>query len=192
MSGDNFGQLAYLVLLGLAVGGWFIAENRKNLGRTTRQAAVWGLIFIGTIAAVGLWSDVSRTVMPRQSVLSSGTIEVPRAPDGHYYLVAQLNGVPVRFIVDTGASDVVLTMQDAKRVGIDTAALVYSGSASTANGTVRTAFTRIKDLQLGDIRDTGVTVSVNGGQMDGSLLGMSYLRRFQRIEIAGNKLILQR
>ncbi len=192
MSGDNFGQLAYLVLLGLAVGGWFIAENRKNLGRTTRQAAVWGLIFIGTVAAVGLWSDISRTVMPRQSVLSSGVIEVPRAPDGHYYLVAQLNGVPVRFIVDTGASDVVLTMQDAKRVGIDTASLVYSGSASTANGTVRTAFTRIKDLQLGDIRDTGVMVSVNGGQMDGSLLGMSYLRRFQRIEIAGNKLILQR
>jgi len=192
MSGDNFGQLAYLVLLGLAIGGWFIAENRKNLGRTTRQAAVWGLIFIGTIAAVGLWSDISRTVMPRQSVLSGGVIEVPRAPDGHYYLVAQLNGVPVRFIVDTGASDVVLTMQDAKRVGIDTAALVFSGSASTANGTVRTAFTRIKDLQLGNIRDTNVTVSVNGGAMDGSLLGMSYLRRFQRIEIAGNKLILQR
>ena len=192
MDGDNIGRLAYLVLLGLAVGGWFIAENRANLGRTARQAAVWALIFVGAIAAVGLWSDIRDDVLPRQSVVGEGTIEVPRGFDGHYYLVLHLNDVPVEFIVDTGATDVVLTLKDARRIGIDIDGLVFSGVASTANGTVRTAFARIDDVRLGNIRDRGLTVSVNGGEMPGSLLGMSYLRRFEKIEIAGGRLILTR
>ena len=192
MDGDNIGRLAYLVLLGLAVGGWFIAENRANLGRTARQAAVWGLIFVGAIAAVGLWSDIRDDVLPRQSVVGKGTIEVPRGFDGHYYLVLHLNDVPVDFIVDTGATDVVLTLIDARRIGIDIDGLVFSGVASTANGTVRTAFARIDDVRLGTIRDRAITVSVNGGEMAGSLLGMSYLRRFEKIEIAGGRLILTR
>lgn len=192
MDGDNIARLAYLVLLGLAVGGWFIAENRANLGRTARQAAVWGLIFVGAIAAVGLWSDIRDDVLPRQSVVSEGTIEVPRNFDGHYYLVLHLNDVPVDFIVDTGATDVVLTLKDARRIGIDIDGLVFSGVASTANGTVRTALARIDDIRLGNIRDRGLTVSVNGGEMTGSLLGMSYLRRFEKIEISGGRLILTR
>ncbi len=192
MDGDNIGRLAYLVLLGLAVGGWFIAENRANLGRTARQAAVWGLIFVGTVAAVGLWSDIRQDVLPRQSVVGDSSIEVPRAFDGHYYLVLHLNGVPVEFIVDTGATDVVLTLNDARLIGIDPDTLVFSGSATTANGTVRTAFARIDDVRLGDIRDRSLRVAVNGGEMTGSLLGMSYLRRFEKIEISGDRLILTR
>ena len=192
MDGDNIGRLAYLFLLGLAVGGWFIAENRANLGRTARQAAVWGLIFVGTVAAVGLWSDIRQDVLPRQSVVGDSSIEVPRAFDGHYYLVLHLNGVPVEFIVDTGATDVVLTLNDARRIGIDPDTLVFSGSATTANGTVRTAFARIDDVRLGDIRDRSLRVAVNGGEMTGSLLGMSYLRRFEKIEISGDRLILTR
>ena len=192
MSADNFGQLAYLLLLLLAVGGWFVAEQRANLGKTARQAAAWGLIFVGVIAAVGLWGDIRSNVLARQQVTGAGRIEVPRNVDGHYYLVARLNGKPVRFIVDTGASDVVLTPEDARRVGIDTTALAFSGTATTANGTVRTAHVRIREFRLGDIVDRNIAVSVNGGDMDGSLLGMSYLRRFSRIEIADNRLILTR
>ncbi|MGR3343085.1 MAG: retropepsin-like aspartic protease family protein [Paracoccaceae bacterium] len=192
MDGDNIARLAYLVLLGLAVGGWFIAENRANLGRTARQAAVWGLIFVGAIAAVGLWSDIRDDVLPRQSVVSEGTIEVPRSFDGHYYLVLHLNDRRLHFIVDTGATDVVLTLKDARRIGIDIDGLVFSGVASTANGTVRTALARVADVRLGNIRDRGLTVSVNGGEMTGSLLGMSYLRRFEKIEITGGGLILTR
>ncbi|NKW71412.1 TIGR02281 family clan AA aspartic protease [Rhodobacteraceae bacterium R_SAG10] len=192
MDGDNIARLIYLVVLGLAVGGWFIAENRANLGRTARQAAVWGLIFVGTIAAVGLWSDIRDDVLPRQSVIGEGTIQVPRAFDGHYYLVLELNGVPVEFIVDTGATDVVLTLDDARRIGIDPDSLVFSGSASTANGTVRTALARVDDVQLGNIRDRGLMVAVNSGEMAGSWLGMSYLRRFTKIEITGGDLILTR
>ncbi len=192
MSGDDFGRLAYLVLLGLAVGGYFLAQNRTNLGKTAQQAAIWGVIFVGVIAGVGLWSDIRDDVAPRQMVVGNGVIEVPRGTDGHYNLVLGVNGTPMPFVVDTGASGIVLTEADATRAGIDLSALVYSGRASTANGPVETARAKVAELRLGDIVDHDVTVYVNRGEMDGSLLGMDYLQRFSRIEIVDGKLILTR
>ncbi len=193
MDSTEFPRVAYLVLLLLAVAGWFIAENRVSLGKTMRMALVWGLIFLGVIAGVGLWSDIRTDVIPQQSVVADGArIEVPRAFDGHYYLTLNLNGEPVDFVVDTGASDVVLTRDDAARIGIDLDNLVYSGRAMTANGAVRTASTRVDAVEIGGIRDTGVRVSINEGEMPGSLLGMSYLQRFERIEISDGRLVLER
>lgn len=192
MSEYDIGRLAYLILLGTAVGGYFLAQNRENLGKSAQQAMVWGLIFVGVIAGFGLWSDIRDDVAPRQSVAGAGIIEVPRSFDGHYYLNLQLNGKTVNFVVDTGATSVVLTQSDAKRIGIDLNDLVYSGTANTANGVVRTARARVNQVQLGDISDRDVAVFVNEGEMDGSLLGMSYLQRFEKIEIAGDRLILTR
>ncbi len=192
MQSDDMAQLAYLLVLAVAVAGWFIAENRRSLGKATRQGIVWGLIFIGVIAGVGLWNDIRDDVMPRQSVIGDGVIDVARNSDGHFYLVLEMNGKSVEFIVDTGASDVVLTLKDAKRIGLNPDDLVFSGRANTANGTVEIARARVNEVQLGDIRDTDLRVSVNGGDMNGSLLGMSYLRRFDSIEIKGDRLILTR
>jgi len=192
MADIETGRLAYLILLGIAVVGWFLAQNRESLGKTAQQAVVWGLIFIGVIAGFGLWSDIRDDVTPRQSVTGSGIIEVPRSFDGHYYLVLQINGKSINFVVDTGATDVVLSRSDAVQVGINLGDLIYSGTASTANGVVKTARVRVDEFKLGSIIDKNIPVYVNQGEMDGSLLGMSYLQRFERIEISGNKLILTR
>ena len=192
MENVSWPQLFYLILLLAAVGGWFFAEGRQSWGKTARQAAVWGLIFVGAIAVVGLWSDIRDDIAPRQAVTQEGTISVPQSFDGHYQLTLDLNGEPVDFIVDTGATDIVLTRADAARVGIDLDTLAFTGVANTANGTVRTARARINTVALGPIVDRGVPVSVNGGEMEGSLLGMAYLSRFERIEIADGMLVLER
>ncbi len=193
MDGDNIGRLFYLVLLGMAVGGWFIAENRQSLGKTARQAAAWGLIFVGEIAGVGLWSDISREVLPTRAIVTgTGQIEVPLANDGHFYLTLRLNDTPVRFMVDTGASAMVLSHQDAERAGLDPDSLSFLGRAQTANGEVKTADVRVDRVTVGGIVDRNVRMSVNGGEMDGSLLGMSYLSRFDKVEIDGRKLVLTR
>lgn len=193
MDSADLPRLAYLVLLGLAVAGWFIAENRASLGRTMRMALAWGLIFLGVVAGFGLWNDVRTEVMPRQSVLADGArIEVPRAFDGHYYLTLRLDGTPVDFVVDTGATDIVLSREDARRIGIDPDALAYTGIAMTANGQVRTARARVGEIAIGAISDRDVAVSVTDGEMPGSLLGMAYLQRFDRIEIADGRLLLER
>jgi len=192
---ENFdtARLLYLVLLGGAVLLWFFAQNRASLGKVTQQALVWGLIFVGVIAAVGLWGDIRQTVQPTQTVLAQGDrIELPRAPDGHYYLTAQVNGTPVRFVVDTGATQIVLSQDDARAAGLELSNLIYAGRAFTANGTVRTAPVRLDQIAIGPIADHDVRAVVNEGKMDQSLLGMDYLQRFSSVEISNGTLSLTR
>ena len=118
MADVDYGRLIYLVLLLAAVGSWLFVQNRQTLGKTVQQLAIWAFIFLGVIAGYGLWDDIRSTVLPQQSAMTSaGQIEVPRSPDGHYYLTLDVNTVPVSFLVDTGATDVVLNAQDARNVG---------------------------------------------------------------------------
>ncbi len=190
MSSDNIAQLVYLGLLVLAVGGWVMVEYRTRLGVALRTALAWAMIFLGVMAGYGLWSDIKTDIVPRQMV-AGGQIEVPRAGDGHYYLTLLINGEPVRFMADTGATNMVLSDADARRLGIDPEALVYMGEASTANGVIRTAGVTLPMVELGPYRDADFRASVTEGAMDISLLGMDYLGQY-RIEIADGKMILRR
>jgi aspartyl protease family protein len=192
MDGDSIARLAFLGLLVAAIGGSFLMQNRARMGEVARGAAIWALIFLGTLAAIGLWSDIRDEVAPRQAMVDATTVEVPRGRDGHYYLTLLVNEVPVIFVVDTGATDMVLSQRDARAVGLDPDNLAYLGTAQTANGLVRTASVRLDSVELGDIRDTGLRAVVNEGQIDASLLGMGYLGLFDRIEITGGKLVLTR
>lgn len=192
MSTDQIMQLTYLVLLGAAIGGSAIVAGRNNMGKMAQQAAIWALIFVGVIGAYGLWDDISRNNNPRQSLIDAQTIAVPRGFDGHYHVTLDINGTKVPFIVDTGASQVVLSQRDAERVGFDLDALTYSGMARTANGMVRTAPVVLAQVSLEGISDTAVSAVVNEGAMDRSLLGMAYLGRFARIEITNGELVLMR
>lgn len=193
MTADDIGRLAYIVLIGVAVSGWLFADLRRNLRGTMRNLLVWCFIFIGVIGAIGLWDDIRSDVAPRQLVLDGGgRIEIPRAFDGHYYVSLRANGSPVDFVVDTGATDIVLTRPDAERLGIDTNSLAFTGRAGTANGEVRTARAALQTLSIGELTDRNVPVVVNEGEMQQSLLGMRYLQRFDRLEISDGKMVLER
>jgi aspartyl protease family protein len=192
MQDFDFARLTYLVILGSVLVLWFVVQGRERIGKLLQHLLIWALIFLGALAVVGLWEDIRQTVRPAQNVVSGDRIELPRAPDGHYYLTAEVNGTPLRFIVDTGASQVVLSHGDAERIGIDTDALNYLGRAYTANGEVRTASVRLDSIEVGPVRHENVRAVVNQGDMEGSLLGMSYLQRFSSIEITGGTLVLTR
>lgn len=192
MSTDQIMQMTYLVLLGAAIGGSAIVAGRNNLGKMAQQAAIWALIFIGVIGAYGLWGDISQTVNPRQTALSDGSIAMPRGAGGHYFVDIAVNDTPVRFVVDTGASQVVLSDRDARRIGIDPDTLDFTGMAATANGIVRTAPVTLDRMTLGGITDGPVQAVVNGGEMEESLLGMSYLGLYDRIEISNDTMVLTR
>lgn len=185
-------RLAYLSLLLLALGAFVVVEFRRDAGSTTRAVLAWGLIFLAAIGAAGLWQDISREVMPRQAMLDPTRIEVPLGPDGHFHLTAELNGASVRFIVDTGASALALSPRDARRAGIDLDRLVYAGQARTANGIVPTATVRLDRVAIGDIVDENVPAMVIQADIDRSLMGMDYLRRFARISFEGDTMILER
>jgi aspartyl protease family protein len=191
MDGNDYGRLLYLGLLLLAVGGYVLVEFRNRMGQALRVASAWGLIFVGVVAGYGLWNDIRPDLIPRQMVTEGGEIAVPRAQDGHFYLTLDVGGTPVRFMADTGASNMVLSTQDAERLGIDPAGLVYLGSAQTANGIVRTARVDLPEVALGPFRDRDFPAWVNEGEMGISLLGMEYLGLY-RVEIAGDQMVLRR
>ncbi len=190
--GDHFASLAYLVLLLIAVGGFLLVELRERPGKTLRMAAAWGMIFLGAIALSGLWPDIRNAIAPEARMLEGGRIEVPIGNDGHYHLTAEVNGTAIRFVIDTGASSIALGPRDAERIGIDPENLAYIGEAQTANGTVETAPVNLDSVTIGDIRDESVPAVVLRADLEQSLMGMSYLSRFARVSIEGNRLILER
>ena len=194
MSGDSLASLGYLALLLLALGGAYLASHRQSVGKSLQMALVWGMIFMGCMAIYGLWGDINRDYDRKSLPITQqdGAIVLPRAPDGHYYVTIEVNGTEIDFMVDTGASDVVLSRADAARIGFDLDRLAFLGSARTANGVVPIAYGRLKTIRLGPYLDQAISVSINGGEMDKSLLGMSYLGRFERIEITQDQLILKR
>ncbi len=191
MGGEDYSRLIYLVLLLMAVGGWVIVEFRHRMGQTLRIAMAWGLIFIGFMAGYGLWQDITGKPGPRQMVSGESEITLPRAADGHFYAAVQINGTEVFFLADTGATNMVLSRRDAERIGLDPNALYYLGEASTANGTVRTARITLDSVAFGPFQDTNFPAYVNDGEMDGSLLGMEYLRRFN-IRMEADRMVLTR
>lgn len=192
MSADQTADALYLTLLGGALLLSYLLASRTNIGKMLQQAGIWVLIFMGAIAVIGMWPEIERTITPRQAVVDDTTIVLPRARDGHYYLTLEVNDVPIEFVVDTGASQVVLSQEDAQRIGLDPENLPYLGTANTANGVVRTAAVRLDSVMLGPIEDSQVRAVVNDGQMNGSLLGMTYLNNFDSINISGGELTLSR
>ncbi|MEM8822119.1 MAG: TIGR02281 family clan AA aspartic protease [Pseudomonadota bacterium] len=195
MAEHDLMRLVYLTILLGVVGAGVLLSYRGRIGQMLQQAAIWFFIFVGGVVVYGFWEEISDIAVQRQAVVMDGdqmVVEVPRSRDGHYHLTLEINGSPTEFIVDTGATDLVLTQADAEAVGLDLDGLRFFGRAYTANGTVETAEVRLAEVALGDLVERDVRAVVNGGEMSQSLLGMSYLQQFGRIEIENDTLRLVR
>ncbi|WP_323041687.1 retropepsin-like aspartic protease family protein [Gemmobacter sp.] len=192
MSGDDLARLAWLILLGSAVGGWLIVESRGRMGQMARQALAWLLILVGLTAGYGLWKDMGLRDPQQAVVRQDGQIVVPRAPDDHFYLTLTIGETPVRFMVDTGATNVVLSDRDTDRLGIDRRGLAFLGTADTANGTIRTARVTLSDVRLEGEPLGNLPAWVGDGPLGISLLGMDFLNRFDKVEMSRDRLVLSR
>jgi len=110
--------------------------------------------------------------------------------NGHYRVNAEINGEKVDFMIDTGATSVVLTMNDAEKIGFNIDDLTFVAPASTANWVVYNAPIRLNALSVGPIRVESVEGFVNQGELDISLLGMSFLNRLSDYEVKNGLLTL--
>ncbi len=193
MEDFEIANVIYLGALAAVLASWYIVQNKGGLSKMVRDAAAWVFIFIGALAVIGLWDDIRQNIMPRQTVIDdAGRVELPKGRDGHYHVTLKVNGTSVPFVVDTGATTVVLTQETAERIGLEPENLVFFTQAMTANGPVDTAPVTLDHVTLGPFEDNRVSAYVNGGEMDTSLLGMTYLNRFESIQIKGNVMILER
>ncbi|WP_316013097.1 TIGR02281 family clan AA aspartic protease [Roseobacter sp. HKCCA0434] len=193
MSGDQIAQAAYYGIIVVALGGAVLAGYSGRAGTALKHMAVWGGLFGALILGYQNKHLLEGTLLPAtQEQRGDGSVVLMRTADGHFAARAQINGVTVPFVVDTGASLIVLTQADARRVGIDPNTLRYTGEARTANGVVGMAPVMLESFTLEGIEDRNVSAVVNEGQMDESLLGLAYLDRFARIVIEGDRLVLER
>jgi aspartyl protease family protein len=112
-------------------------------------------------------------------------------PSGHYVIDAMVNGAPVTFLIDTGASEIVLTLDDARRIGIEPRTLAFTQRFATANGEVRAAPVVLREIRVGQFRLLDVEASVNEAPLPLSLLGMSFLEQLGGYEVDRGRLILR-
>jgi aspartyl protease family protein len=130
-------------------------------------------------------------LMPsRIHTTEDGGLSIDMSQDGHFHMQIEVNGVPLDFMVDTGASDIVLSPQDARRAGYDPDTLNYTKFYNTANGTSKGAPVVINRMVVGAYTLDKVPASVNSASMSTSLLGMTFLRQFKEYRVTGDTLTL--
>jgi aspartyl protease family protein len=110
---------------------------------------------------------------------------------GHFLVEAKVDGAPVRFMVDTGASLVVLSPEDAKRAGLHVRDHHFTQKLHTAGGIVRAAPVTLREVRIGHLTVRNVEATVNEQPLDTSLLGMTFLSRLDGYRVEGDKLILE-
>ena len=191
-AGYYFGFIA-LVLSGL------VFARRIKLREVARNLIIWvgivvtmalGVSFRGELTAVA--QRVRSELIPAYAVTTAPhTLALTQSEDGNFYVIGAVNGEPVRFLIDTGASDIVLSPADAKRLGVDLATLNFGRAYETANGTGHGAALIIDRLAIGPIQFSHIPVAINGAPMDSSLLGQSFFRRLESFEIKGHRLFLR-
>ena len=120
-----------------------------------------------------------------------GEVEIKPGQFGQFRIEAEVNGEPVEFLVDTGASLVVLGSKTAERLGFDLESLEYSGMAQTANGTAPIARIILDEIVIGDLTIGTVEAAVVKKPMATSLLGTSFLARLGSYEVRDGRLVLR-
>ena len=147
------------------------------------KLAIAGTVAIGL--AIGmLWPS------PQHSGRASAEVLIPRSSDHHYYADAAVNGLPVRFMIDTGASETALTESDARQIGLAVDPTKYEVIGDGASGMVRGQYVELKSIDLNGIRqDNAKAVIVPGGSV--SLIGQPFLEQVDEIVIRKGEMRLK-
>ncbi len=191
-------SLVHGVLVLAFVGGAVVLHPRFRAKRALTATLVWlglsALLFAGYAYRFDLESIADRLLselVPGLGVVEGGEIRFCARAGGHFVVEAEVDGVSVRFLVDTGASDVVLSPADVERLGFALESLSFTKRYRTANGVVFGAPVRLDRIRIGPISVADVAASVNGVPMQRSLLGMSFLDRLSSYEVRDATLVLR-
>jgi len=122
---------------------------------------------------------------------ASDTVTLQREPDGHFYTIANVNGTPIRFMIDTGASSVALSRADAQQAGMFFSENDFNEVGRGAGGEIALRPVKLDRVAVGTIEARDVQGVVIGGEGDMSLLGQSFLSRLGGVSIEGDTMVLR-
>lgn len=205
MPNEDFARAAMLVAILVFVGAGILGRHLRAF-EVLRSMAVWALIILGVAGIyasrdqlAGFAGRLVGAIAPGIPVTGSlaGTgspdsVMVVRAQDGHFGVRSSVNDTPVTMLLDTGASFVTLTHDDAIRVGIDADGLDYSVPIRTANGPMTAASVILDSVAVGPIERRQVpSLVAPRGSLEQSLLGMTFLDTLHGYSISGDRLTLK-
>jgi len=199
LSTGDFGSLAYQVALLAFLAGTVVVLFRERFAQAVTSVLLWVgialLLVVGYSYRFELHNMVDRVhaeLVPGYAISHGRTVEIARANSGDFDIRSQINGAQIPMVLDTGASSVVLTHDDAKAAGLPLEVLNYTVSIDTANGRARAAPVTLDRIAVGGLVERSVDALVaQPGQLRISLLGMSFLNRLQSWEVSGDRLVLR-
>ena len=150
-----------------------------------------GLLVITLVAgaAVGIFWPTHKSE-PVDPAATGVEITLQRSSDRHFYATANVNGRDVRFLVDTGASEIALTEDDARKVGIKFDPAKYELLGEGASGFVRGQYVELDKIQLDGLHQNATkAVVVEGANV--SLLGQPFLENIDEIVIRRSEMVLR-
>ncbi len=167
------------------------------------RAGLWLFVLaVAAVAVIEYRDDITRFLQSAgkpqagstERTVSGGNdreIRIERTAQGHFLLVGHVNGEPVRFLVDTGASMVALSRRDAVAAGLNLDNLDFNIPVQTANGIARAAKVELRELRIDQLSLYDVEASVVDAELGISLLGMTFLNRLNGFEVREDRLTLR-
>jgi aspartyl protease family protein len=187
--------LAVAAIFAVTLGG-MIKRSAPRVGRAVQGTGNLSLVaaLLLTIVQVARLTTGSDLAMPQiglpEQRVSGGETRIGMSNDGHFWLQAEVNGLPRRFLVDTGATLTALSESTAKAAQVPIQPLRQSLLMRTANGTVRAELARIDELRFGNVVARDLDAVIAPGLGETNVIGMNLLSRLASWRVEGRTLIL--
>jgi aspartyl protease family protein len=202
IANDDFARFAYMGIWGVVLGSALLGSGIP-LSHFLRSMAIWIVIFLAIVAGYqyryelqDVGHRITAGLIPGSPISNrdgEGTITVTlaKADTGHFEVRGDVNGATVPFIIDTGASSIVLSAEDARRAGLNPDKLSYKTPIMTANGMATAVSVTLDSIRIGAIERRNIRAMVTAdGKMAGSLLGMNFLNTLSGFSVRGDRLVL--
>ena len=188
--------LAALGAMLLGIVGSIMLRPVPVLGRLMRAASTLALMGILVLVVVQISRMETRfdLAVPEiglpEQIVEGGETRLTRAPDGHFWLRAEINGYPANFLVDTGATLTAVSDQTAAAAGLTPRQVGVPLRMQTANGTVSAELTTIDELRFGNVVAHGLDAAIAPGLGPTNVIGMNFLSRLSSVRLEGETMIL--
>ena len=181
------------------LGGWIgamMVRRRVSGGRVIRAVSTFALVgvLLTVVLQLSRFDPRLDVAVPQlglpQQVVEGGETRIPISPDGHFWLRAEINGVPANFLVDTGATVTAVSQGLADKAGLEPRPGGIPVRISTANGTMEAQISNAETLSFGNIEAQGIDVVIAPNMGSTNVVGMNVLSRLKSWRVEDNTLIL--